>query len=138
MDMGFLAGLAGMALALACLWWSWYYPARLVDADWYGTWMSRLFLYLIPSFALLGLWVATSSFLDAVGQPMPAGLFDGGAVVLFLGLLLGMAGTAGVPLPAPWAPAWMRERRARVSRDRRALAGGGRRSRGQGRGAAHD
>ncbi|NUL44812.1 hypothetical protein F7P69_06345 [Cellulosimicrobium funkei] len=86
--------------------------------------VSRVFLYLIPSFALLGFWVAASSFLDAVGLPMPAGMFDGGAVVLFVGLLLGIAGTAGVPLPAPWAPAWMRERRAQ--------AGSRRQSRGQG------
>ncbi|MFC4370931.1 hypothetical protein [Citricoccus nitrophenolicus] len=128
-----MAGLAGMALALACLWWSWYYPARLVDADWYGTWMSRLFLYLIPSFALLGLWVAIDSFLDGIGLPMPAGLFDGGAVLLFLTLLLGIAGAAGVPWPAPWAPAWMRERRARAVLDRRSRAAAGRRSRDEGR-----
>lgn len=127
MYMDFLPGLAGMALALACLWWSWYYPARLVDSGWYGTLMSRLFLYLIPAFALLGLWVATSSFLDGLGLPMPAGLFDTGAVVFFLVLLLGIAGAAGVPWPAPWAPAWMRERRARAWRARRTRAGSRRR-----------
>ncbi|MFC7402109.1 hypothetical protein [Citricoccus sp. GCM10030269] len=119
--MDILPGLLGMVLAVACLWWSWFFPAHLVGADWYGTFMSRVFLYLIPSMALLWLFVAADSFLDALGTPWPNPVFDTGAVVLFLVLLLSFVGILGVPLPAPWAPRWMRERRARNKRTRREL-----------------
>lgn len=106
-----LPGLAGMGVAVACLWWSWFYPARLVGPGWYRTSMSRVFLFLIPAMSLLGLFVATDAVLAGFGLPLPDAVFDAGAVILFAGLLLALVGTAGVPLPAPWAPRWMRERR---------------------------
>jgi hypothetical protein len=116
--MEFLLGLVGIVLSAACLWWSWYYPARMVTESWYGTFASRLFLYLVPAMSLLWLFVALDSFLGGLGAPLPDPVFDTGAVVLFLGLLLSIAGTVGVPLPAPWAPAWMKARRHRDRHDR--------------------
>ncbi|SMY11201.1 hypothetical protein [Brevibacterium jeotgali] len=104
-------GAIGCCAAVAAVWWSWFYPARWVGESWYGTVASRVFLYLIPSFAFLCLLVAVQSMLGALGVPMPGELFDPLAVVLFVVLLVGILGTLGVPIPAPWAPRWMRRRR---------------------------
>lgn len=106
-----LPGAFGVCAAVAAVWWSWYYPARWVGASWYGTWTSRVFLYLIPSFALLCLLVAAQSMLTALSAPLPGAVFDPLAIVLFVLLLVGILGTLGVPIPAPWAPRWMRQRR---------------------------
>ncbi|MGO1440783.1 MAG: hypothetical protein ACTHVY_11910 [Brevibacterium yomogidense] len=104
-------GAIGVCAAVAAVWWSWFYPAYWVGESWYGTWTSRVFLYLIPSFAVLGLLVAAQSMLTALGVPLPGEVFDPLAVGLFVLLLVGFLGTLGVPLPAPWAPRWMRRRR---------------------------
>lgn len=117
----------GVCASIAAVWWSWFYPARWVGGGWYGTWASRVFLYLIPSFSFLCLLVASQSMLSALGAPLPGAVFDAFAVVLFALLLVGILGTVGVPIPAPWAPRWMRRRRrddraARAARAARAEA----------------
>lgn len=104
-------GAIGVCAAVAAVWWSWFYPARWVEENWYGTGISRVFLYLIPSLAALGLLVAVQSMLTALGAPLPGAVFDPLAIVLFVLLLVGILGTLGVPIPAPWAPRWMRQRR---------------------------
>lgn len=117
--MGVIPGLLAMLAGAGALWWSWFYPARIVGPSWYGSFASRIFLYLIPPFALLLIWVGIGETAQGLGWPLPEGIADAGSVLLFLLLVAGILGTLGVPLPAPWAPARMRERRKRQRAERR-------------------